>query len=268
MMKQIKLIFPIFFILIFTYTSNGQTTDSIIFVPDRPGMATPPDILSFERIQIENGNTFENNIDGTVHHENYFMPAFLFRIGLLKNAEARIFMDYATKIETDSGITTKLNGLDPITFGTKIKLFKPRKILPKTSVLINLTLPFYGKTEFTPEYLAPSVFLLMSNSILKKLTLCYNYGMIWHGDLSPMTHFYAVSLGTSIFKKISIFTEVYGSTSKYERAGHYYDGGLAFLINNHIQIDVSAAGKFNSNNDYYFVNAGFAWQIASKKMKF
>jgi hypothetical protein len=231
-------------------------------------MANPPDILSFERIQIENGNTFENYIDGTVHHENYYIPAFLIRIGLLKNAEARIFTDYVYKIETDSGISSKMNGMDPITFGTKIKLFKQRKVLPKTSVLANLTLPFYGKTEFKPDYLAPSVFLLMSNSISQVMTLTYNYGLIWDGNLSPVTQAYAISMNANLFPWFSIFIENYGFISKYDKPKLYYDAGMAFLLNNHFQIDVSAGAKIDSDNDYFIVNAGFAWQIASKKMKF
>jgi hypothetical protein len=268
-MKQIKLLFPLCLIFLLTHSlATAQPPDSITFVPDRPGIATPPDILSFERIQIENGNLYENYTDGTVHHQNYYMLALLFRIGLLKNAEARINTDYAYKIETDSGIKTNMNGFDPITLGTKIKLFKQHVVIPKTSVLVNLALPWYGKAEFTPSYLAPSVFILMSNKVSQVMTVTYNYGLIWDGNHSPVTQLYAICLGANLDKRFSIFIEQYGFISKYERAKLFYDAGMAFLINNHFQIDISAAGQIDTDNDYYFVNVGFAWQIVRKKMKF
>lgn len=267
-MKRIKLILPIFFILLIIHKAASQTADSIIFVPDRPGMATPPNILTFEKLQIESGFQFENYTDGTVHYENDILPTLLIRIGLLKNAEVRISTDYAYNIETDSGISSIIKGLDPITLGTKIKVFKQRKLIPNLSVLINLTLPFYGKTEFRPDFVAPAVYLLMSNSIFDKLIFCYNYGLIWDGNKSPLTQFYALCLAFSLGKKLGFFAEGYGYSSKYERAKLYYDGGLAYLLNNHFQIDVSASGQFNSTNDYYLVNAGIAWQIPHKKMKF
>jgi hypothetical protein len=268
-MKQIKLLFPVclIFLLIHSITV-AQTADSITFIPDRPGIATPPDILSFERIQIENGNTFENYFDGTAHQQNFYVPALLFRIGLLKNAEARISTDYAYKIETDSGIKTNMKGFDPITLGTKIKLFKQHVVIPKTSVLVNLTLPWYGKTEFKPDYLALSAFLLMSNSVSGVMTVTYNYGLIWDGNLSPVTQLYAICLGANLDKRFSIFIEHYGYISKYVKPRLYYDAGMAFQINNHFQIDVSAAGQIDSDNDYYTVNVGCAWQIVTKKMKF
>lgn len=258
----------VIFLLFRPTVVNSQTADSIIFVPDRPGIATPPDILTFEKLQLESCLQFEHYNDGTTLNENYHLPTVLLRLGLLKNAEARISTDYAYNIETDSGVSSPVSGMNPITLGTKIRVFKQRKLLPKTSVLINMTLPWYGKTEFVPLYLAPSIYLLMSNSIFDKLNICYNYGLIWHGDKSPLNQFYAICLGYSLTKNLSIFAEGYGNTSKYKSPSLYYDGGFAILINNHLQIDVSASGQYKSDNDYYLVNVGIAWQVAGKKMKF
>lgn len=263
--SSVLLIFSLLFI---NSALNAQTADSFIFVPDRPGMITPPNILTFEKIQLEPGFQFEHFYDGTALNEKYRLPSVLLRLGLLKNAEARISTDYLYNIETDSGVSSSISGMNPITIGTKIKVFKQRTILPKTSLLINLTLPWYGKKEFTPLYLAPSIYLLMSHSIFGKVSVNYNYGLIWDGNQSPLTQFYALGLGLSLFKKLSVFAEGYGYTTKYKRANLYYDGGFAYLVNDHFQIDVSASGQFNSTNDYYYINAGIAWQIAGKKMKF
>jgi hypothetical protein len=65
-----------------------------------------------------------------------------------------------------------------------------------------------------------------------------------------------------------MFIENYGFITEYYKPKLYYDAGMAFLLNNHIQIDISAGAKIDSDNDYFIVNAGFAWQFVGKKMKF
>ena len=267
--KQMKRLFPtLFILLVLNVAALAQSTDSIVFVPDRPGEATPPDILTFEKFQIESGFNFENYTDDAILHENYLFPSVLLRFGLLKNAEARISTEYAYKAETDSGIKSKMNGLNPITLGTKIRVFKQKGLIPNLSVLINLTLPWYGNYSFVPPYLAPSVYLLMSNSVFDKLNICYNIGLIRDGNESPTTRFCALSLGVNPTKKLGLFVEGYGFSGKYKRPSWYADAGLSFLINKHLQIDVSGSKQLNLTNEYYFVNAGIAWQLTSKKLKF
>jgi hypothetical protein len=264
-----KLKFPFFLLLLCISTLVfAQTPDSIIFVPDRPGIATPPDVLSFERVQLESCLQYEHYNDGTSLNQNYHIPTVLIRLGILKYAEARVSTDYAYNIETDSGVSSPIYGMNPVTLGTKIRLFRQRSILPNTSILMNLSLPWYGKSEFCPKNLAPSINLLMSNSIFNKLSVCYNYGLIWDGNKSPVIQFYALSLCVGLFKNLSIFAEGYGYSTRYKKDRLFYDAGFAYQLFGNFQIDVSAAGQFNATNDYYFVNAGIAWQIAGKKMKF
>ena len=255
-------------LLFLQFTVKAQTADSIIFAPDRPGMSTPPDILTFERLQLESCLQYEHYNNGTTLNKNYHIPTVLLRVGILKYAEARISTDYAYINETDSGVSSPIYGMNPVTLGTKIRIFKQHSILPNTSLLANLTLPWYGKSEFCPRYLAPSVYLLMSNSIFGKLNIVYNYGLIWDGNQSPVNQFYSVYLSLGLTKKLGIFAEGYGYSARYKKDRFYYDGGLAYLINNHLQIDVSASGKYKSDNDYYFVNVGIAWQVAGQKLKF
>jgi hypothetical protein len=41
----------------------------------------------------------------------------------------------------------------------------------------------------------------------------------------------------------------------------YIDAGFAYLITDHLQADITAAGYLNSFEDYYLLNMGFAWEI-------
>lgn len=250
----------IIFFLTIQSLVKSQTSDSANFVPDRPGIATPPDILTTRSLQLEDGFQYENSTDGITHNENYLFSSLLLRYGVIKNAEVRIQTDYAYNKE-ESNTTSKIKGLNPITIGTKIKLSGQRKILPNVTLLLNVTLPYLGKKEFRPDKLAPSLYVLMSNDISQKLNVCYNYGMIWDGSSSSPTHFYALCLGANIDSRWSTFIEGYGFSNQSTRPANYIDAGFAYLITGHLQIDLSAAGYLNSFTNYYLLNTGIAWKI-------
>ena len=152
-------------------------------------------------------------------------------------------------------------GFNPITIGTKIKLLEQQRVLPNFSLLFNLTLPFIGKYEFRPENTAPSFYFLMANDISETVNLCYNYGMIWDGNSSVPTHFYAVSLSANLNDKLSMFIESYGFVIQKANPDLYIDAGLAYLLTDNFQIDLTIAGHLNDFKDYYLFNIGMAWEI-------
>jgi len=248
-------------LLVLHTTVKSQIDSSNNFVPDRPGMATPPNTLTPNSFQAEDGFQFEKYNDGNLRNENFLISSLLLRYGLVKNVEIRIQSDYAYNKIIVSGTTSAIHGLNPITIGTKIKLIEQRKAIPNISFLFNVTLPFIGKKEFKPDNFAPSFFLLMSNDISEKLNVCYNYGMSWDGSSSEPTHFYALCLGANFNAKWSTFVEGFGFSNKLTDTEFYIDGGFAYLLNNHLQIDLSATGFLNSFLDYYSLNAGIAWKF-------
>ena len=171
----------IIFFLTIQSLVKSQTSDSTSFVSDRPGIATPPNILSNRSFQIEDGFQYENTLDGITRYENYLFSSLLVRYGVSKRFELRIQTDYAENKEKSTS-TSSISGLNPVTIGSKIKLVQQQNILPNISLLLNVTLPYAGKREFRPDHLAPSFYILMSNDFAKKLNVCYNYGMIWDGS--------------------------------------------------------------------------------------
>ncbi len=262
-----KLFSSIILLLVKFLTSIAQTDGSVDFVPDRPGMATPPNIIIQQKFEVEDGLQYESYSDQKIRHNNYLPYSLLLRYGLLKNIELRIQSDYAYNIEKTDSSTSRTYGFDPLTIGSKIKITEQRKVLPGISFMFNLTLPFLGKQEFRPEYCAPSFALLMSNSISEKLNVCYNYGMSWDGNSPVPTHFYALCFGYSLTNNLSTFIEGYGFSNQQSQSKLYMDAGFAFLINDHLQIDISGTGYLNSISEYYMINAGIAWLFIRKGSK-
>jgi hypothetical protein len=230
------------------------------FISDRPGTGTPPDIVTINDFEVEEGIQYESVTDGIMRNQNFLLSSVLFRYGLTENSEIRIQSDYAYN-KSDSVVSSIVYGFNPVTIGAKVKLFEQLGIKPNFSLLLNLTLPFIGKNEFRPDNMAPSIYLLMANDLSETVNLCYNYGMIWDGSSTVPTHFYAVCLGVNLNDELSTFVEGYGYLNQTTQPKLYFDAGFAYLITEHLQIDLTAAGYINSFKDYYLFNIGFAWEI-------
>jgi hypothetical protein len=257
-----KLISLLLILLLFLPSSaRTQAVDSDSFVPDRPGFATPPHILTQKAFELDNGFQYEKYSMGNINTENILFSSLLLRYGLLENAELRVQSDYAYSMEKSSSTISRIEGMNPITIGTKIKLFEQQNIVPNVGVLINVTLPFIGKAEFRPENTAPSCYLLISNDVSEKLNLCTNYGLSWDGSSSSPTHFYAFCFGINLDNGLSTFIEGYGYINSQSVSKHYVDAGLAYLITHNLQVDLSAAGSLNSFSGYLLLNMGIAWKI-------
>jgi len=61
--------------------------------------------------------------------------------------------------------------------------------------------------------------------------------------------------------KLSTIIEGYCLSNQQTNSEFYTDAGFAYLLNNHLQIDLSATGYLNSFLDYYCLNAGIAWKF-------
>ncbi len=243
----------------------AQTEDFTEFSADRPGVATPPDVLSSGKFQLENGIQYSNFLTEDIRNENYLFSSLLVRYGLMKGVELHLETNYAYNIEKDSSGTSVDAGLTPLIIGTKIKIIGQHKVIPNLSFVFNLTLPISGNREFTPKNPAPSFYLLMSNNLSEKLNLCYNYGIAWDGNSSIPVHFYAVCLGIRLNNKWNVFVEGYGYSAVDIFSLFYMDTGLAYMINDHLQADVSLTGSLSTPCDFFMAGMGIAWKIPKKK---
>jgi hypothetical protein len=249
----------IFIILLVTLALNSksQTTELPDISPDRPGVATPPFILQAKKIQIETGYSFEKIKSKNTFQETTLYNTSLFRYGINQNSEIRLQADYA-QLKTDS---LNITGFNPLTIGTKLLISEAKGILPKTSFLFNLTLPYFGEKNFRPENLTSSIYLLMQNDITKNLNTCYNIGLEYNGENSTPTEFAAISFGYNIIDKLSGFIENYNWFSKNTKPENYFDLGCAYLIGNNLQLDLSGNMNLQDFDNYFMINFGLSWRI-------
>ncbi len=239
---------------------EAQTADIPYLTADRPGMATTADIVLPLKFQIETGCSFEKMSSGNTYQENILYNTSLLRFGINENAEIRLQTDFA-QVKTES---SSLIGFNPLTIGTKLKLTEGNSWLPKTSLLLNLTLPWVGKKDFRPDKLSPSFYLLMQNNITDKLNICYNVGVQDDAENSTPQEFVALCFGYSFTDRLSAFIESYNWFEANTPPANSFDLGCACLIGKNIQIDVSGNMNVQGFRNYFMVNCGLAWRIMKR----
>lgn len=262
-MKNLCLLVAALCIFVSAYSQNIQTEPQRPepIVPDRPGQTNPPNVIAPGIIQLETGFSRETISANAIQTINYLYNTSLVRIGLMTNCELRMVIEYAGT-RTDSGSqSSALQGFNPVSIGTKIMMCPEKGIVPQSAVNIAITLPYIGRREFRPSFLAPSFFFLMQNSISEKLTLGYNLGLQWDGEQPNATLVYSISPSLTIVEGLSLFVECYGFSTEKSISDYRADMGCAYLINDDVQIDFSVGVGLNTVAPDSFVAFGLAWRF-------
>lgn len=89
-----------------------------------------------------------------------------------------------------------------------------------------------------------------------------NAGIRWTDGNAALGHF-VLNFNKS-FDQWSVFAEQYSYQLASGEWPLQWDGGVAYLLNPHWQLDASAGYSRINNNGFYFLNAGFTWRIAPR----
>ncbi len=230
-------------------------------VPDRPGQTNPPNVVASGTVQLETGFSRETKNAGGVQTINELYNTSLVRVGLMTNCELRVVVEYAGT-RTDSGFqSSAMQGFNPVSVGAKIAICPEKGIVPQTAMNVAFTLPYIGRKEFRPSFLAPSFFLLMQNTLSEELSLGYNLGVQWDGEQPNATAVYSISPSLTVMEGLSVFAEFYGFSTENSVSDYRADMGCAYLINDDVQIDISAGVGLNTIAPDSFVAFGLAWRF-------
>ncbi len=211
-------------------------------------------------MQVENGFVYEKtDID------NYFitLPTILWKYGISKNVECRLI----TEANTVKSFDNKISGFVPTIVGFKISVSEEKGFIPVTGFIGHLTLPNAASSNFKATYFAPSFRFNMQHTLSKKITLAYNLGADWDGEIPEPTFIYTLTAGITITEKLGTYIELYGFAPQNNVTDHRADGGFTYLITNDVMVDVSAGFGITkqSPNSYYAL--GFSYRFNVKKIK-
>lgn len=135
--------------------------------------------------------------------------------------------------------------------------------MPEIGFLGQFYLPFTAGKDYKPETTGVDVILALEHTLSKSSSIGYNFGAAWMDDSSEALFIYSIAYGLEITEKLGAFVELYGDFSQNNRANHYWDAGLTYLISNNLQLDASVGTSITKGQDL-FLNAGISYRIPKR----
>ena len=221
---------------------------------DRPDQTECPFIVPKNHFQMENGFSFEQTDDKT---QSYFHPSSLLKYGINNQLELRLITE-STTIHSGS---QSLTGLSPIKVGFKINMVQDNGIIPRTSFITHLTIPYFASDNFKSTYFAPSFRFTMQHELTEKLGLGYNLGAEWDGESAEPIFIYTLTTGYSFTSKAGGYIELYGFAPQKSQPDHRFDCGFIYLLRPNILLDISGGIGLTDNAQKYYLALGFSFRL-------
>ena len=239
-----------FFILFAVGTISAQE-----IITDRPDQTESASTLPAKSLQIEAGALFQRS--SGIQANAY--PSVLWRYGITKNVEFRLFTQFETNKQLNSSL--KNSGISDIQIGTKIQLFKKENVNTEIAFLSHVILPT-ARRELTNDKIGTINKLSISHVLLEKIGLGYNVGYDYFGT-GDGNLTYSVALGISLSQKTSFYIEPYGEFSEFKNHLASFDTGVTYLLKKNLQLDISYGTGLNYSMSYF--STGISWHINPKK---
>lgn len=220
-------------------------------VTDRPNYTESSVTVPKGSLQIESGLIFAFNEEGFSLMKEISLPSSLFRVGITKGIELRIFNQYEKIIYGNNTIS----GFGDIEIGTKIQILRNDNFqMAFISHLVTPTgtAPLSNDTYGTINKLAAAY--RFSDGFASGINVGYSHFGEGNGNL-----LYSLSLGFSVNEKASLYIEPYGEFTNLEDFISNIDGGITYLISDNLQADISFGTGITYRMNYFA--CGLSWRI-------
>ena len=150
--------------------------------------------------------------------------------------------------------------------GAKIRFLDQSGLVPAVAALLAVSLPT-GSSGVTSDGFDPRGALLFQWDLTERLGLVANarFEGPTQGTDDAVRIFQfrpQLSFEAALGGGWGAFVEYYGEIkSAGKEDEHSLDGGFTFLVNDDLQLDLSAGGGLNQAAPEWFVSAGFAWRF-------
>ena len=214
--------------------------------PNRPGQADPPTVLAPGVAHIEGGLTFERQTEGNPDTDTLTVPELELRLGVQERFELQLFADGFVQEWRDGD--GNHSGMSDLELDTRVRLWEQAGWRPATAVDFGLSFPT-GSGFATSDGFDPEGEILYAWDFATRWNLNGNFDFAseTQGEDDSSRHFIfrpELALGLSISERLGTFVEYYGVIEEDAADQHSIDGGFTFLVNEDLQLDVSAgAGR-------------------------
>lgn len=258
--------------------ASSQYTE--IINSKRPGFSDSPYSVGTNIYQFETG-FFYNNSDNPLYTSpsNTYGGELLFRYG--KFSEKLEFdLNLAYQIdELSHHPNGHINGISDLTIGAKyllrqqeftdkskeIRSYKRRmafdwkRLIPSIGVYAGVHTKFVSK-DYKEDDISYKLALLLQNDFTDRLVVLTNL-IADKYTTDDEFYKYIVTMTYAINEQWSFFIENQGRYQEKFAPKYQFGTGLAYLINENLQIDASARTNFFDDYSYYYFSTGVAWRL-------
>lgn len=231
----------------------AQSSD--IIRSSRPGQSFTPYTVGEDAFQIQSGINFNGFDDsGSDDGDGFFFIA-LGRYGISETIEVRTEFQINRDQVMSAGEKETFNGLSAWTIGVRFNILNPDDATkPALGFQFDLNTNA-ASSDFKSEYIAPKIILLHSQALNPWLGLTTNWGVAWNGNDEIPRGFYTLAFTFALSDKWAVLAENYGEVEDSDFDTRF-DTGLAYLVNNDLQLDLGMGYGKNDNASDYFIDAG------------
>ncbi|QDV52606.1 transporter [Gimesia fumaroli] len=229
---------------------------------DRPNFTSTSVTVGKGVTQLEFGYTFADDSPAGQEVSYQSFGEFLYRRGILADwLEFRLGFSPLQQTEQLGAFQNTTAGSEDLSVALQFALTPQSRLLPESALIVQMSVPT-GSTAFTSNQIEPGVnwiyawkandFISLSGSTQGNRSFDEN-----HRSYLEMAQSWNVNY--TLTKQLSVFTEWFALIpcgSNTEQTEHYMDGGFTYLINNNLQLDLSAGVGLNEAAIDYFVGAG------------
>ncbi len=224
----------------------------------RPSFSSPATTLEPGHWQIEGGYQFTSNDDAGVESDDHTLPQVLLRLGVNDRVEFNLFWSGYTDIDSNVG---DADGANDVSVGVSYQI-TPDDAQLAMGTFVALSLPV-GSDEFSSDEPDPSLGFAWSYATNGGPGLFGTFvASSVTGNDERETEFGAsIGAAFSLTDSFGTFVEYFGIFSDTNKTTHNLMGGLTFLVNNDVQLDMYAGGGLNEVADDFFIGTGFGWRF-------
>ncbi len=234
-----------------TFAQFGKTIRT-----GRPGAAIGAYTVGKNVFQIQTGfNYNEYNLDKVFNSKTWISNS-VFRYGVFEKLEVSGVVNFRTDETLTITGTENQFGVSNTQIGLRYNILERKGAIPAIGLQGRLLLKAQSK-EYRREKLGTIFILATGNKVTDWLSVTTNWGIIWTGNGGDPTSIYVLNTSFSLTEKWGAFLEVYGSFNAFS---DNYDAGFSYLVNNDLQLDVSAGWQGQNSLVDWFIDFGVSWR--------
>lgn len=245
----------VFFFLLFSSLANAQTNPTIR--TGRPGQSIGPYVVGTGYLQVQSGIGQAWAWDAI--DQKSFLSDHVIRFGLTESFEISSVLNYQYERIKTATPSISNSGINNVQVGFRYNIIdKPEKWIPGLGIQTRFKLPL-NSSDYSIDYPSPVILLATQHRLNPDVLWFHNVGISYDGVSSNPRYVFTSNLAVSLSEKWGAFVEVYGNVRSFD-TNIYWDTGLAYLLNNDLQIDMYGGLGRNDGVTDGFVSVGVSWR--------